>query len=476
MTAHILRIFVFAVMAGLVPLGKTAFAEDAPAAAAKTPALPDVDAMAARLKTHTDVYEKIRDEALAEYAKRNPTAHPYDDKAKTLLRLFAYLCVWNDFYREGLWEHGVSYAHDAMALGATDPILRNYLNVEETGGFSSSSEEDAERFNHDSDAFLATGYPALFKLRVCLATLDNLANFKTNRQPPPDAPSMLARNYYVAQWGVNYRELLKQNFNHEVLYDTGDDAMESAESDEELLDLIIAELDRDYNEIDPRNPVKLELDGAFYVHDAWHARGSGWANTVSQDGWKQFGERLDKAAQILEPLYDQFPNETGTCHAMMTVELGQGQGRDRMEKWFQRAIKADPEDYAAYKSKEWYLLPRWYGSSDDILAFGKECVSGGDWAAKIPMILPTGIAESGNGDPSLYTDPDIWALLEKVYREYLARYPNAINYRTNFAMHAYDGGHKDVAREQFKILGGGWDRSVLTEARYATIMSDLNSK
>jgi len=110
------------------------------------------------------------------------------------------------------------------------------------------------------------------------------------------------------------------------------------------------------------------------------------------------------------------------------------------------------------------------------MALGQECVKTDNWAAKLPMILPTGIAEAPSQDQSLYARDDVWNPLETVYREYLVRYPNSFFYRTNFAKHAYDGGHMDVAREQFKILANDWDRSVLSESEYATIMANLNPK
>jgi len=147
-----------------------------------------------------------------------------------------------------------------------------------------------------------------------------------------------------------------------------------------------------------------------------------------------------------------------------------------MERWFQRGIKADPDTFHIYNNKELYLLPRWYGSVDDAIAFGKECVRTGNWAAKIPLIFPLGISESVGNDPNLYKRPDVWALLEIVYREYLARFPHAVFYRTDFAKHAYDAGHKDIAREQFEILDNEWDRSVLSNAQYAAIMAGLNAR
>src|SRR5271155_182325 len=53
--------------------------------------LPDANALAARMKYDQDIYQKVRDEALAAYAKLNPMPRPSDDEARAALRLIAYL-------------------------------------------------------------------------------------------------------------------------------------------------------------------------------------------------------------------------------------------------------------------------------------------------------------------------------------------------------------------------------------------------
>ncbi len=442
-------------------------------AALSAPVFPDIDAMASRMKKDQDLYRKIRDEALAGYAQRNPQPHPYDEKVKTVLRLQAYLCVWADFYGEGLWQRGNGYAAQALAEGAGEPSLTEFQNIVTFSDVSSSTEADAEAMMSTADQILTGAYPASFKLKACLTAIDDLSNFRSNHHPDNQSPSMKARAHFVEAWGNAYREMLKQTPPHSWLYVTGDQLQHAAQADKETLDLVIAEQDRAFNEVDPQNPVKQELDGDYFINAAWCARGSGYANTVSDQGWDLFRHQLAAAATILEPLYDLYPKEVNICKAMMTVELGQGQGRDRMELWFHRGIQADPDDYGLYKSKEWYLLPRWYGTVDDITAFGHECVAGGNWSSKIPMILPVGIAESSSNEGTIYSDPKVWATLDIVYREYLSRYPDAIFFRTNYAKHAFDSGHLDVAREQFKILGQDWDSSVLSSVQVEEIRAQL---
>lgn len=89
----------------------------------------------------------------------------------------------------------------------------------------------------------------------------------------------------------------------------------------------------------------LTFAGASYTHYAWDARGGGFADTVTPEGWKQFAERLKIAEKLLTTAYERNPADTAAAVEILSIELGQGQGRDVMEKWFKRAIDADPAHY-----------------------------------------------------------------------------------------------------------------------------------
>ena len=39
--------------------------------------------------------------------------------------------------------------------------------------------------------------------------------------------------------------------------------------------------------------VQLLIEGTFYIDYAWEARGIGFSNDVSEEGWKLFKERLE---------------------------------------------------------------------------------------------------------------------------------------------------------------------------------------
>ena len=47
----------------------------------------------------------------------------------------------------------------------------------------------------------------------------------------------------------------------------------------------------------------------------------------------------------------------------------------------------DPTDYNACSAKLYYPEPKWYGSTQDMLEFGRECVTNHAWGGNVPLIL-----------------------------------------------------------------------------------------
>jgi len=429
--------------------------------------------MAARMSKNQDLYLKIRDEALADYTKRHPNPSSYDAKMKTVISIFAYLCIWGDYYGEGLWQKGANDCWDLRNHNIEDPLVPAFIYTKKINDqLHAITDKAAQWESADLDHFLAADFPAAMKTVVAKAALTNLLEHKRWEHAGSDEICLQAIPHFVGLWGENYRELIRQRYPNRFLYDFGATLLSKTQSDENTLARVSVEIDRSFNEVDSSSPVKLELDGEFYIDDAWNVRGDNFARSVHSQDWPVMKERLDQAAAILEPLYSRYPNEMGTCLAMMEVELGQGKGRDRLEMWFQRAIKIDPDDEEPYYSKAWYLQPRWYGSVDDLLAFGEECVKTGNWKAKVPLVLPKALKDVSQFDPGIYRAPSVWPVVESIYREYLSRFPDSTRYRTRFVKAAYLAGQMDIVREQLQLLGKKWDRTELSEKEHAEIIAE----
>lgn len=207
----------------------------------------------------------------------------------------------------------------------------------------------------------------------------------------------------------------------------------------------------------PDSILPLILKGVTYTHYAWDARGGGYANTVTDDGWKKMAERLDVAEKALTEAWNKNPADPRAPTQMITVELGQGKGRPAMETWWKRAMEADPDNLEACTKKMYYLEPKWHGNPADMLAFGRELLAGGNWEARLPFkLVDAHLTLAGyqkEGKAEYFTDDHVWKDFDAVYSKYLARYPDSVWDRSFYAKLASKCGRWTEAKAQFDKLG-----------------------
>ena len=115
--------------------------------------------------------------------------------------------------------------------------------------------------------------------------------------------------------------------------------------------------------------VALALAYLDYAHDA---RGSGYANTVSDSGWKLFEERTAEARRILEEASKLTTKCPEWYVAMQMVSINQGWSIAEARALFEEANKFEPEYYIYARDLAYYLLPKWSGEPGDTEKFVQE--------------------------------------------------------------------------------------------------------
>lgn len=438
----------------------------------------DVDQLAGRMRKNVAIYQQVRDEALAAYAKLHPGTNAYDKDAREAIHLMAYLSTWGDFYREGLWKIAADDADRATLNDAKDPLLTALPYFSKFAEWKTPFNLMATLpLNNAGVEIAGTDYPAVFKFWCDRISTKNLIAGKTGKTPfAPEYGTLIPAA--VQRASADYGEMIKAHLDPDLLFDRGDTFLHDLQPDADSLNAAYTAIDKAFGQSDSTSVVRIAFQGAYWYRYAWNARGIGFADSVTDDMQKTFQERLTKADDILELAYAQHPGAAYISREMLTVELGQGVDADRMDLWFQRAIKASPDDYETYRAKYNYLTPKWYGSDDALWAFGVECAQGQNWASKIPMILVDAIvSDLWKKHPEYFTDPDKWKIIEDTFRGYLAQFPQSNYYRSIFARWAVEGQHWATAEEQFQILGDNWDRMVFPNTRYPDMrgLADKNS-
>ena len=110
----------------------------------------------------------------------------------------------------------------------------------------------------------------------------------------------------------------------------------------------------------------------FYVNYGDFARGTGYADSVSDSQWRLFHERTALAKQALLEAA-AFPERDPYWYAaMQMVAHHEGWSKEQARDLLDQAIAFEPGYYHFYVDYAYYLLPQWYGEKGDIQAFAEK--------------------------------------------------------------------------------------------------------
>jgi len=215
----------------------------------------------------------------------------------------------------------------------------------------------------------------------------------------------------------------------------------------------------------------LTLDGEHEITEAWAARGGGYANSVTEQGWREFHGHLKQARDLLAQAWNLRPDFPQAPCRMMTVALGDSDITE-MRLWFDRTTSAQIDFPGAWAEMRWGLRPRWYGDEQAMLALGKTAIATERFDTDVPrkfvdcvydveseLELPRGQHIFGRGD--------IWPDMQRVYEGYIRQaqsYPQRLReWRTAYAIIAYHAGKYGVARTQLEALNWKPQQNTLSE-------------
>jgi hypothetical protein len=203
----------------------------------------------------------------------------------------------------------------------------------------------------------------------------------------------------------------------------------------------------------------LVLKGEHHIDEAWKARGGGYANTVSAEGWRAFSEHLGEARASLTEAWKLHPQLPLAPARMVYVAMGNS-GAEEMRLWFDRATAAQIDHPGAWSSMRWGLRPRWHGSHETMLALGIAAVDTKRFDTDVPRKFFDVITDIESelklprGD-RIFGRSDIWPHVQRMYEGYIAE-PTVGSvrdgWRSTYAVVAYFAGKYGVAREQLEKL------------------------
>lgn len=206
--------------------------------------------------------------------------------------------------------------------------------------------------------------------------------------------------------------------------------------------------------------LKLML-GRENIRLAWEARGHEFASLVPADRLPIFFSRLRRARVHLLEAWKLRPEapEAAAELVRVTLSLGEGIAGETPRFWFDQAVQAEADYYRAYSALYESLRPRWGGSLEAVLAFGRECLATGRFDTEIPRQFDEAVILLGR-DLGTWRDavalPGVIGDLEKEfagYRDGATKAADRHLYASRLACLAWLAGDLRLAQKRLDELG-----------------------
>jgi len=409
--------------------------------------------------------------AYNEVGERNPR---WDESARDALDAFAQVRCGPDTNATARLKTSLERAREA---GCTDPLIR-YLNLRFAyGDASDANANGAEAYRDIGDALMHSGYP---DIRKSYAAIRAAQAWKSAHGGSSNATPVLSQFRRGAFFHLQ-PVLRAPDTPFIEAYEAADELRRAISSNSKQEDDMLPVLIDCFQTRWPQEARGMTLCGWAAVQLAWNRRGSGYADSVTDQGWKDFARYLDEAERCLKRSWAMDSTNSGTAVAMMQVELGQGRGRDRMELWSRRAMTIDPTCYDAAYAKAWYLQPKWHGSEEDAIAFGRDCVESKEWKGRVPLMLWEAHRMLANDKATGLKDahwkqPGVWEDVRDSFERFFKLNPEEVGWRHDYALYAYKCGQFDRFLDILPKMGWVNHPYFGGEERFAEMVADAEKK
>jgi hypothetical protein len=211
------------------------------------------------------------------------------------------------------------------------------------------------------------------------------------------------------------------------------------------------------------NSITARVALAYVLVDyAWNARGSGWADTVADEGWRLFDQRLKRAMQVLDdakgikelcPIY---------WSVRMRAALGLQTSKAEFDELFRKATNATPDYHAFYLRRAIFLLPRWNGDP-------------GEWEADLEKSADRIAGDKGDmlyaqvvwclhqsvGSTNMFKEYNLsWPRINKGLETIERQFPDSLDAKSERAYLAVLARDRIAARKCFERLDGKVDLAI----------------
>lgn len=214
----------------------------------------------------------------------------------------------------------------------------------------------------------------------------------------------------------------------------------------------------------PGSPAPRILGMAGYTMAAWSARGSGYADTVTEAGWAEFRKQMGHARQYLAGIDESlYPLDPILYVNKISLLLDSSGNPAEIDATFRAAVARFPSYPLIYEARGRALATQWGGTFEEINAF----------LAEIPRLAPPEKAAViyarcltmffRRGELHNAVDGDYhfdYALASKGFEELNRTYPDFVYAWNAYALVACVQKDQAKANEMFTKIGDGFGNQI----------------
>jgi hypothetical protein len=228
-----------------------------------------------------------------------------------------------------------------------------------------------------------------------------------------------------------------------------------------------------------RSPTPHVALASFYVSRGWHARGTGYAEEVSPEGWQAFRKDLALARSVLTdsaPISKRCPQ---WFEEMQGVALGQGWTTSDYEALFEEAVSREPTYYFYYFEKASFYQSRWYGNRAMLKAFVDDAVARTYKSEGLTLYARIYWSSEREFGSQMFAPGNVdWTKMKAGFEFMETRYPESNWNRNAFAHFACLARDKTTTKRTLDLIGehiayGAWNSS--QEVEYCQRWSSYRS-
>jgi hypothetical protein len=359
-----------------------------------------------------------------------------------------------------------------VGLGCEDPMVLYACGI----GYQISRQTDQaiEMYARAFARYQVTVYPAA-RTFSCLGRMLQCRLMKEGKYVSRETEA-------VAQEWISYgvKALIEVNAGDAVgrenySKDFGEGSHGTYEMRERLHKAMIAEIDKG-----GVNPWFGDvITGYAEIDRAWAARGGGWADSVTPEGWKGFAQHLDLAEKELSAAWATDQTLAQAPAGMIKVCMGKDLGFAAQKMWMNRALSAQMDFMDPYWSLFNAWLPRWGGNHEAILAVGRQALATkafNTWVPEALLLACDQVAndlQSTNDDPNLvWRNAQVWNDIQALFEGDLTE-PSRAAVRdwdlTRYAAFAWKCGKKEQTLKILKRLKGQADALIFEDIAHESL-------